>query len=341
MTRLLLVVLLLAGMGAGLWFAQQAPEPAARDLVLHGNMDIRQAALAFDASGRIERMLVEEGEIVAPGQTLATLDTTRARLALAEARARVDVQRAALARLEAGSRPEEIRQAAAELAAARVAARDARQVLDRQLDLVAKHFAPEQQADSARNAFDAATQRVQAASELHRLAVLGPRQEDRAVARATLAAQEAEVARLEHEVAQGALLAPAAGVIESRVAEVGDMATPARAVYVLTLNDAPWARVYLPEPALGRIARGARATISSDSAPERRHAAWVGYVAPVAEFTPKNIETTELRTSLVYQAQVYACAGSGAEALRQGMPVTVHIPYDQPLTATQPCAPPP
>ena len=104
----------------------------------------------------------------------------------------------------------------------------------------------------------------------------------------------------------------------------------------LALIDPVWARVYLPERALGRITPGARAIITTDSHPDRKIAGWVGYVSPAAEFTPKTVETTELRTSLVYQARVFACEGQ--EGLRQGMPVTVSIAYDQLASTTSPCS---
>ena len=327
------VVVVLVAAGAG-WALHDRGEPG-RDLVLHGNIDIRQVELAFNASGRVDQVLVQEGDHVTQGQLLARLDTTRLQLARDQARALADAQRSQAAKLKAGSRPEEIRQAGAERDAARAAANDARQVYRRQLDLVARHYVSQQQADSARNALDAAQERLKAAEEGYRLAVLGPRKEDVAAAQATLAAQDAAVAGLEHDIAEGELHAPNAGIIENRVLEPGDMASPQKSVFTLALTDRVWARVYLPEAALGRIVPGARASISSDSHPDKPYAGWVGYVSPGAEFTPKTVETAELRTSLVYQARVFAC--EGRDDLRQGMPVTVTIAYDQPAGQAQSC----
>lgn len=328
------VVLVVAG--AAVWLGTRNPSDNASDLVLHGNMDIRQVELAFNASGRIDQVLVHEGERVQKGQLLAKLDTTRLQLALRQVRAQADVQRSQVAKLKAGSRPEEIRQAAAERDAAQAAVHEARQIHERQLNLVARQFISQQQADSAKNTLDGAQQRLKAAEEVHRLALIGPRQEDIAAAEAGLAAQEAAVAGLERDIAEGELHAPDAGIVQNRVLEPGDMASPQKTVFTLALTDPVWARVYLPEPALGRIPPGARATITSDSHPDRKYAGWVGYISPAAEFTPKSVETQELRTSLVYQARVYAC--DGGEQLRQGMPVTVAIAYDQPPAQERPCA---
>jgi HlyD family secretion protein len=236
--------------------------------------------------------------------------------------------------LKSGSRPEEIRQAAALKDAAMVAVTDAQQVYRRQQELVARQFVSPQQLDSAKNALDAARERLKAAEEAHRLAVLGPRREDLAAAEAGLQAQQAAVAALRQDIAEGELVAPAAGVVQSRVLEPGDMASPQKTAITLALADPLWARVYLPEPALGRVPPGARARVSTDSHPDREYPGWVGYVSPSAEFTPKSVETTELRTSLVYQARVFVCGG--ADALRLGMPVTVRIAYDQPAAKQAP-----
>ncbi|HEX8986868.1 MAG TPA: efflux RND transporter periplasmic adaptor subunit [Rhodocyclaceae bacterium] len=333
--KLLAVPVVLAAVAGALWFATRNHADNATELVLHGNVDIRQVELAFNASGRVEQVLVQEGDRVQKGQLLARLDTTRLRLALDQAKALADAQRSVVAKLKAGSRPEEIRQAAAERDAAQASARDARQVYARQLDLVARHFVSKQQADTAKNVLDGAEERLRAAEQAYRLVVVGPRKEDVAAAEANLAAQTAAVAGLERDIAEGELHAPDDGIIENRVLEPGDMASPQKTVFTLALTDPRWIRVYLPETALGRVPAGARASIATDSHPDRKLAGWVGYISPTAEFTPKTVETPELRTSLVYQARVFAC--DGKETLRQGMPATVTIAYDQPAPSGRPC----
>ncbi|TCJ12940.1 biotin/lipoyl-binding protein [Parasulfuritortus cantonensis] len=332
--KLLIVPVLLAlAAGAALLLKREHADPGDR-LVLQGNVDVRQVDLAFDASGRVAEMRVQEGDRVGKGQVLARLDTTRLQLSLAQAEAQAAAQRSTLAKLRAGSRPEEIREAAAQRDAARVAVLDAEQVYKRQEDLVARNFVSQQQADSARNGLDAARQRLTAAEQAYRLAELGPRKEDIATAAAGLAAQEASVDLLRHDLAQGELTAPDDGVVESRILEPGDMASAAKPALTLALGNPLWVRVYLPEDALGRIPVGARASVTTDSRPGKSYQGWVGYVAPSAEFTPKTVETAELRTSLVYQARVFVCDAAGE--LRQGMPATVTIAYGQAAGAAAP-----
>jgi HlyD family secretion protein len=333
--KLLLLPLALLAVAAGAWWWKANHVEAGNELVLRGNIDIRQVELAFNASGRVDQVLVQEGERVAKGQLLARLDTERLKLQLAQAEGLAAAQRSQLARLKAGSRPEEIRQAAALRDEAQVVVQEARLVYQRQQDLADKRFVAQQSADTARSGLEAAQQRLKAAEEAHRLAVLGPRKEDIAAAEASLAAQKAAVAGLNRDIAEGELKAPSDGVVEKRILEPGDMASPQKTVLTLALTDPLWVRVYLPEPALGRVPMGARATITTDSHPEREYAGWVGYVSPGAEFTPKTVETAEVRTSLVYQARVFVC--DGKDELRQGMPVTVTIAYDQPASTGSPC----
>jgi len=327
-------VAVLAGVG---WFRHnEAPPP--NELTLHGNVDIRQVELAFNASGRIAQIRVQEGDRVKAGQVLAALDTGRLRLSRRQAEAQAAVQRQVVARYLAGSRPEEIRQVRAQRDAARVGVADAEAYYRRQSELVARHFISRQQADSAKFALDKARDQLRAAEAALRLAELGPRKEDVAAAQATLAANEAAVAGIQRDLQEGELRAPSDGVIENRILEPGDMASPQKPVFTLALTDPVWVRAWLAEPQLGRVPVGARAWVQTDSHPDKRYRAWVGYVSPSAEFTPKSVETAETRSSLVYQARVFVCAGRGE--LRQGMPATVTLPLDQaaPARGADPCA---
>lgn len=335
--RLLLLIAAVVAVLVGVsWFCRNQEAPS-KDLTLHGNVDIRQAELAFNASGRIDRILVQEGAQVKAGQLLATLDTGRLRLSQQQAEAQAAAQQQIVMRYEAGSRPEEIRQARAQRDAAQVAVSDAEAFFRRQDDLVGRHFISRQQADSARFALDKARDQLKAAEATLRLAEQGPRKEDVAAAKATLKANEAAVAVIQRDLQEGELRAPSDGVIENRILEPGDMASPQKPVFTLALTDPVWVRTWLAEPQLGRVPVGARAWVQTDSHPDKRYRAWVGYVSPAAEFTPKSVETAEIRSSLVYQARVFVCEGQGE--LRLGMPATVTIPLDQtpPAAGSDPC----
>ena len=143
------------------------------------------------------------------------------------------------------------------------------------------------------------------------------------VAEAHVMAAEAALAETDQALLDAELYAPQAGVIRERIVEPGDFVTPQTPVLTLALTDPVWVRTYLPETRLGQVKPGARAEIRTDSFPGKIYDGWVGYISPTAEFTPKNVETPELRTRLVYQMRVYAC--NPDNELRLGMPATITL----------------
>ncbi|MGA9828095.1 MAG: HlyD family efflux transporter periplasmic adaptor subunit, partial [Rhodanobacteraceae bacterium] len=124
-------------------------------------------------------------------------------------------------------------------------------------------------------------------------------------------------------LADAVLKAPADGTIRNRILEPGDMASPQQPVYTLALTDRIWVRTYVSETDLGRIHPGMAATVTTDSYPDKVYHGSIGYISPTAEFTPKSIETPEVRTTLVYQVRVYV--SDADNQLRLGMPATVHV----------------
>ena len=119
------------------------------------------------------------------------------------------------------------------------------------------------------------------------------------------------------------LAAPAAGIVQSRLLEPGELAGPSRPVFTLALTDPKWVRAYVPEPKLGALHLGMPAKVSSDSMPDEVVEGWVGYISPVAEFTSRTVQTEDLRTQLVYETRAYV--RDKDDRLRLGMPVTVAI----------------
>jgi HlyD family secretion protein len=333
---LLLVLLVIAGIFGRRWFLRKhAPSD---NITLYGNVDIRQVQLAFNDSERIDKLLVDEGNSVHAGQLVAQLVQQRFLDAVAKDQATAAAQQQVVTRLLAGSRPEEIAQARADVAAAEadVAAAqanvtNAELLYSRQQTLAKQQYVSLQIRDDAQRSYlaeqanlAAKRQVLTAKQQGLRLSVIGPRKEDIAAAQATLKADAATLALAQKELADTQLYAPAEGVIQDRILEPGDMATPQTPVFTLALDNPLWVRAYLPEPEMGKVALGMRAWIESDSFPGQRFPGWIGFISPVSEFTPKNVETTQLRSQLVYRVRVYAC--NPEHRLRLGMPATVVIP---------------
>ena len=335
--RILVLIVVAAGAVAG-WRWSRARHTQPDTLTLYGNIDFRQVQLAFNASERIQKLLVDEGSVVHRGELLGQLEQSRLKDIVAQDQGKVAAQQDVVARMLAGSRPEEIAVARADLAAARADSSaaeanlaNAKLLYHRQQNLAGQHYVSLQIRDDAQRALLAAQaalaaskERVAAREQTLKLAVLGPRREDIAAAQATLRANEAALSLAETTQADTQLYAPEDGVIENRILQPGDMATPQSPAFTLALDNPVWARAWLPETALGRVSTGMEAWITSDSFPGKRFRGWVGFISPVAEFTPRNVETTALRTQLVYRVRVFAC--NPDHRLRLGMPVTVTVP---------------
>jgi HlyD family secretion protein len=321
------VVGLVALVSAGALWLFHPTGDTSNELLLYGNVEVREVDVAFNEGDRIVAMHVEEGDPVAAGQLLAELDDSRLEHVVFEAEAKVAAQRAVVARLEVGSRPEEIERARAEMAAAQAELADARVTHERLEKLARSDAASRQQLDDARAGHLAARARVGVARENLRLAVEGARSEDILAARAQLWADANALELARHRLADTKLFAPEAATVRVRIVEPGAVVLPNTPVYTLALADPVWVRAYLTETDLGRVFPGMKAEISGDSFPDRPHTGWVGFISPTAEFTPKPVETPDLRTSLVYRMRIYV--HNPDHSLRQGMPVTVRLPLDQ------------
>lgn len=322
--RVVAALVLLALVTAGtVWWWLERDGNGEGPLTLYGNVEIRTAHLAFDSQGIVEEMFVDEGANVEAGDVLAKLDATTTRAELAEAKAQSEAQAALKRKLESGTRKQEIEQARARLASAAARVTNAEKVLDRLTESSASGAVSEKRLDDARAELEIERSAKLEAAKALELALEGPREEEIAEARARAEAAKARVQILEERLANTTLVAPTAGVIQNRLLELGEYANPTRAAYTLALTDPKWIRTYVPEPELGRVAPGARARIITDTSPGRDFEGRVGFISPVAEFTPKMVETTELRTKLVFEVRVLV--DDPKDELRLGMPATVLI----------------
>jgi len=301
-------------------------EDAGDTLDLHGNVDIRQIELPFADSERIAEVLVDEGDRVQAGQVLARLDTARLLPRVRQAQAQVAAQSAALERLRNGTRPEETAQARAALAAAQAAAANASSQFQRLQEIGAStqgRAVSQQDLDAARAALRMADAQAETMRKALELALAGPRREDIDQAQAQLEAAQAQLALLQRQLEDAELLAPTDSIVRSRLMEPGELATPQRPVFSLAVTEPKWVRAYASELQLGHLKIGMPARVTIDSFPDEPIAGSLAFISSVAEFTPKTVQTEELRTSLVYEVRVFV--EDPQDRLRLGMPATVRF----------------
>ena len=290
---------------------------------LSGTVDAHEVDLSFQVGGRILRLDTDEGRTVQVGDILAELDPRDLELALSRARAQADSADKALALLKAGSRVQDIRAAEAALRQAEADVVLARAQQERTAKLVADHFAPPQQLDTANDQVDVAAAKVDQARQNLSLLREGARKEDIARASADLDAAKALVATTEQQLSYARLVSPVAGIVSVRMAEQGQNVTTGQPVFRVAELDRPWVRVYLDEKDLPRVKLGQPAQVQVDGLPGKVFSGHLSFISPEAEFTPKTVETRALRVDLVYRAKVDVDDAAGQ--LKIGMPADARL----------------
>ncbi len=290
-------------------------------LVLYGNVDDRQVNLAFIISERIAEVKVEEGDVVKKGQLVATLETVRIKNSVDSSRAAVEIAKQEYVKAKNGPRTEDIDIARAAVAAAEAAVESTGRDYYRQELLAKTTTVAEKMAEQAEAKYLVSKAALNAARRQLDQMLIGTRAEDIAAAAATLERQEVEYKIAEQKLTDAQLFAPVDGVIRNRLLEPGEMASPSGPVLTIAITDPKWVRTFIPETLLSKVRHGGKAKITADGPGKVEFAGWVGFISPNAEFTPKTVETIELRTALVYEVRVYIKDPEGV--LKLGAPVTI------------------
>jgi HlyD family secretion protein len=318
--RVVAGLMLLGLLAVGIWYGQR--DKAADALVLSGNVDIREVNLSFRVGGRLQQVLVDEGATVKAGQILARLDDAPQRNALADAEAALAALKARQSLMHQGYRSEDVAQARAALDARQAVLTDANAAWQRQQELAGSGAAAMKALDAARSAREQAQAQYQAAQQQYQALSKGYRPQEVAEVDANVKRADAQLASVRLQLADTVLSAPSDGIILTRVLEPGSMLTAGASTLTLSLTHPVWVRAYVAEPQLGQVAPGRPLLVYRDGR-SQPYAAVVGFVSPTAEFTPKNVETADLRTAQVYRLRVIISQPDAG--LRQGMPVTVKL----------------
>ena len=296
-----------------------------------GYVEATEVRVAAEVGGRVVEMPVDEGKRIAAGDVLAKLDTSDLELTLRRAEADRDQASAQLQLLQAGARQEDIRQASAqadsaraEVAVAEAELKSAAEDLRRFEALLAANAGSRKQRDDAATRMSVASSRVTAARERARAADevvsrlrAGSRREEISAARARVASAGAQVASVEENIADATVKAPVGGTITSKLVDLGETVSPRAPVVVISDLDHAWANVYVDEPLVPNLRLGQAATLVTDAG--QRLAGTITYISPRAEFTPRNVQTAEERSKLVYRVKVTVDNKDGV--LKPGMPV--------------------
>jgi HlyD family secretion protein len=306
------------------WYVTRGANGTSDALVASGTVEATDADLGFQTPGRVLTVEAREGDAVAAGSELARLDTRELEAGLAAAEAQVDAVQARLVELEAGARPQEVATAEAAVRTAEQRAEEALRDAERARTLLAGGAISRQALDRAETTLDVAGAALEQAREQLALLVEGPRVETIRAQRAAVAQARANVARAEAALAHAVITAPFAGVVTVRHREPGEAV--AAGAPVLTLLDPTdrWVRIYIREDRIGLVRLGMAAEIVADTYPDRVYQGEVVFIGDEAEFTPRNVQTTEDRIRLVYPVKVRITGDDGFE-LKPGIPADVTL----------------
>ncbi len=317
---ILVVVVIVALIGGGTWWYQSRQN---NGLTLYGNVDIRTVNISFRVGGRLQSLSVDEGDAIKQGQTLGELDKAPFENALMQAKANVATAQAQYDLMMAGYRAEEIAQAAAAVKQAQAAYDYAQSFLQRQQGLWSKRLLSANDLENAKSSRDQALATLKSAQDKLSQYRAGNRPQEIAQAKANLEQAQAQLAQSTLDLQDTVLTAPSDGTLLTRAVEPGSMLSAGSTVLTLSLTHPVWVRAYVDEKNLSQAQPGREILLYTDGRPDKPYHGKIGFVSPTAEFTPKTVETPDLRTDLVYRLRIIVADAD--DSLRQGMPVTLRF----------------
>ncbi len=316
---IIIIVLLAACTGGWMWYQSEREKP----LTLYGNVDIRTVNLSFRVGGRLAALKVDEGDAIKAGSTLGELDKGPYQNALQQAEANAAAAQAKFDLVIAGYRDEEIAQAAAQVNQAQAAYDYAQNFYQRQQGLWARRVISANELENARSSSEQAKATLKAARDKLSQYRTGNRPQEIAQAQASLQQAKAQLAQAQLDLQDTTLISPSDGTLLTRAVEPGSMLNAGSTVLTLSLTHPVWVRAYVNEVSLNHAKPGTEVQIYTDGRPDKPYRGKIGFVSPTAEFTPKTVETPDLRTDLVYRLRIIVTDAD--DSLRQGMPVTVRF----------------
>lgn len=274
-----------------------------------GTIEGTDVNISSEVTGKIKAVRVEEGTPVSKGDTLALIDDADYQLQLQQAEANAAAADAQYRLAVEGSRKEDIIQAESGF-------KTAEADYLRMKELLANQTITRKQYDDTYNRYVAAQQTYEKTSR-------GLRKSEIDAARARLDQAAAQANQLRKKVNDCHVLAPSKGIITLRAVEPGEFVTVGGNMLRLTYLDKVKLMIYVNEQVLGRVRLGQKAEIRIDAEGRKAHEGHVVYISPNAEFTPKNVQTKEERTKLVFGVRIEVDNSDGA--LKPGLPADATI----------------
>jgi HlyD family secretion protein len=285
-------------------------------LISSGHVEATEVRIATKVAGRLDERPIEEGTTVAAGQVLARIDTTDLRIALRQAGAERAQADADLRLRIAGARPEEIAEMEAQVRQSQADLEGAQRDFDRAESLLERGSGTVKSRDDARTRRDIAAARLAAAGEALGRIRSGSRREEIDAARARRDAADARLAILRQQIDDATVHSPIEGVVTETIADAGELLPAGAPICIVTDLAHPWLTAYVGGLDLPRLRLGSTVRVRADDGQVR--AGRITFIAPQAEFTPKNVQTRQERLQLVFRIKVGLDNADGL--FKPGMP---------------------
>ncbi len=268
-----------------------------------GTIECTQIRLAPEVAGRITSLLINEGTTVTNGQIIATIDPLTYKFRYDEARAALAQGQAQRDLMLAGSRDEDIQRARAQVREAKATADAAATDAQRMVTLLTQNSVTQKQRDDAATALERASASLAAADQQLTRLIKGNRQEEIRASQAAVEVAQARLSQAEKALADCTVKSTATGTITTKNIEQGEMVMIGTPLATLSQLDEVWLSLYLPETKLPTVKLGQKAHIKVDGDP-MRYEGLITFISSEAEFTPRNVQTPDERTKLVYRIKI-------------------------------------
>ena len=324
MKRAVLIIVVLAIVGAGVYFFWIRKPAPATEMRLSGNIEAHESLVGFKVPGRIVELPVQEGQALQAGALIAKLDAADYQQQVAIDEAATHVRRSQLELALAGSRPQAIKAAHQAVLDAQADLEQKKKDFARYDSLYKLDEVTGQVRDQAQTNVERAKAVFERQQQIYSELLEGTRKEQITVDRASLHQAKQNLGMSRIKLSYTSLEAPFSGVILVRQAELGEIASAGSPVISLADLDHIWLRVYLPETQLGLVKLGQSVNVRSDTFGNKNYTGRVSFISPEAEFTPKIVQTDQERVTLVYRMKVDV--ENPNHELKPGMPADVYIP---------------
>ena len=288
-----------------------------------GDIEATNVTVSSKVNGQILKINYDEGALVKEGDTLLTIDHDLLAIQLQQANAAIESAKAQYELLKEGARSEDIKQASDALKQAEANFELSKLDYERNERLYKSNSITKQQFDTFSTKYDIAKAQLNSAKENLKKMKNFARPEELKQAKANLDRQIASANLIKKNISDSYVIAPISGFVVKKFVEIGESVLPMSSLMLLTDLSYVDLMVYVPETQLGRVQLGQNADVKVDSYKDKTFKGKVIYISPQAEFTPKNIQTQDERTKLVYAVKIHIA--NPKYELKDGMPADAII----------------